>query len=162
MRETDGPDADERANGETDRHDRGREPGSVVPAPVRAGLGRVREAIHDLRSVLVSYDVYRSLDAVLPDERRDRFVDGDHYLFVLDGDEADLVAYDRMENEFTRYPARHDRGSGPPAVDTGDGRPITEAALMNRLDDAELVDTVPVRLFAPGGAARGGSHDDGS
>lgn len=164
MRETDGPDAGEGASGRTDqqRRDRRREAGSIVPTPVRNGVARVRKLFHDLRSVLLSYDVYRSLDAALPDERRDRFVDGDHYLFVLQEDAVELVVYDRAANEFTGYRVRRDRGTGPIAVGTDEGRTIAEEALRSLLEGADLVDTVPVRLFDPDGdGSRGREGADG-
>jgi len=123
--------------------------GAAVTRSARNGVAWVREVVHDLRSMLVSYDVYRSLGAALPDERRERFVDGDHYLCLVEGDAVELIAYDPMASEFTGYRARHGSGSGPLSVDTRKGRTMTEGTLLERLADADLVDTVPVRLFAP-------------
>jgi len=142
----DGTDGSEASDRDDDRGGLG----AAVAQPVRNGVAWVRGTLHDLRAMLVSYDVYRSLGGELPDERRERFVDGDHYLCLLGGDVDELVAYDRMENEFTGHPLRDDRGSGPISVGTREGRTMPEGTLLERLDDAELVDTVPVRLFDSG------------
>lgn len=89
----------------------------------------------------------------LPSTRYSKFVEGHHYLLIFNDQTVKLVSYDEepKEEQFNIYQVRYDYRHSPIAIDVLGGWTVTVEMLLDRLEDAEMVDTVPIYFFTLSG-----------
>lgn len=121
-------------------------------------IGELRQTIYNFRAKPLPYEIYERLQNDLSKDRLQKFTSGTHYLFVLDNPpdaaiSAELISFEEEpdEEQFNIYQVRHDYKHSPIAIDTLKGYTVTTGMLLTRLEDAGLVDTIPVQFFTPSG-----------
>ncbi|WP_148708226.1 hypothetical protein [Haloferax sp. Atlit-12N] len=136
---------------------------------VKNEIERVRRTLYGFRSKPLPYEVYKRLQDELPKPRLQKITSGAHYLFVLDNPSdgaisAELVSFEEEadEEQFNIYQVRHDYKHSPISIDTLQGYTVTTGMLLTRLEDADLVDTIPVQFFTPSGHGLKVFEDDES
>jgi hypothetical protein len=118
---------------------------------VRNGIEWMNKQIHNLRSIPIPYEVYKELKKYIPKKRLSKFSNSDHYLFILGEHTYELVHYEHREDQFNIYELRYDFRHSPIAIDLLAGLTVSTDMLLTRIDEAEMVDTIPVEFFTRGG-----------
>ncbi|WP_134672631.1 hypothetical protein [Halorussus marinus] len=124
---------------------------SKLAVKVRNRIEWIREKIHNLRSIPIPYEVHKELKNHLSKERLSRFSNSEHYLFILGEHTYELVHYEHDEHQFNIYELRYDFRHSPIAIDLLAGWTVTPDMLLTRIDEAEMVDTIPVEFFTRSG-----------
>lgn len=137
---------------------------SIFSMKIRNSIERVRRKIHDFRSNPLPYEVHQHLEKKLPADRYSKFLDGHHYLFIFGDPTVELISYDEEpeEEQFNIYQVRYDYKHSPIAVDVLGGWTVTVEMLLDRLDNAEMVDTIPIHFFTPSGSGLEVFENDGA
>lgn len=136
-----------------DREQRGRlqKAFSKLSMKVRNGIEWINKQIHNLRSIPIPYEVHKELRQYLSKERLSKFSNSNHYLFILGEHTYELVHYEPEVDQFNIYELRYDFRHSPIAIDILAGWTVTSDMLLTRIDEAEMVDTIPVEFFTRSG-----------
>ncbi|MFC7082448.1 hypothetical protein [Halorussus caseinilyticus] len=124
---------------------------SKIVIKVRNSVEWIREKIHNLRSISIPYEVHKELKNHLTTERLSNFNNGDHYLFILGEHSYELVHYEHDEDKFNMYKLRYDFRHSPIAIDLLSGYTVSPDMLLTRIEEAEMVDTIPAKFFTRSG-----------
>lgn len=122
-----------------------------LPSRVRRGLERIRRWKYERQDRPLPYEIHQAIHPHLTNEQLSDFTNGDVFLRINREYGTEAVYYDEDEVNYNFFQIDSDSDREIVVIDKYPGGTLPDGMLLERLESAESVDTIPYEEIVPDG-----------